>query len=1333
MSELSLPPSMPHSIKKLPKSKQWRLACAVETLETRVLLASTPVPVSFEQPTFIPAPVVGGTDDNRPFGPIYLEDLSGNGKLDIVALTRNGVQVNMGNGDGTFKPPQIYPVYNDFAGGPAADKDTGVVFDGMVMAHLSGDGSLDAVVVESAYNRGTGPNGGLGHVSVLMGNGDGTFKAFKAYTTGPNSRAVTVGDFNGHPDIAVTNDYNRTVSILLGDGNGHFNTTPLTLNVGNEPYGIETINVYEDDLPDLVVGNSTDATLSFLIDTGTTNGVPNFKPQFVVPVPGATSNTTGSSSSGAVGDLEFLNVADINGDGKQDLITPYNVYLNNTAANGLASNAPITFTPVNGGGAPEVIGKVNIGGDGYDSVAVSSSYSIAAVSLGNSAGTFGQFFGYYSTVTGYGFATGYTTAPTNKTFFGLRPDGIAVGDLNGDGLPDIVVADYGFNTQNTPTGLSFPRDEPAGFTVMLAIANHTFDAPRGSALTNPFTSPSGIAGVDSNGFPTSNSVVGRNDYPNSITVADINGDGEPVLQAIITADYGAAATATTSNGVTTFKPSPNYPGSIEVQINDGAGHFTASQELSDAYGPDAVAVADFTGDGIPDLVVADRFKGQIEIFKGNGDGTFNPTATIYAVGTHPQALVVGNFSGDGNQDIVVANYGTPANPVANTPGTLGSVVILQNQGNGSFAAPKVISGTGVSYYASALAVADFNKDDKEDIAVANRLAGTVNILLGNGDGTFIIPTLGSPQIEPVGIGPAALAVGDFNNDGIPDIAVLNETVESLTILKGNSDASFSIQQVYDFPFFPATPIINPKPSKLDSAPVSLAVADLNGDGTPDIVVAYQGTATDQYYGNGVGILLNRNDGSGFLNNPTHLLTSSLNIQDVPPMDTTSKVVHSLPTDVTTADVTGDGKQDLVILNSDGEKYSGTVSILLNSTVEPNNQNTAPVITSATSTTFAVNVPGTFRITTTGTPSPTLMETGALPTGVMFHDNGNGTATLAGTPAAGSMPSYALTITASNGISPNAVQDFTLDIATSSPPVFGGPTSGTLTAGNSGAITVTATGTPTPTFMETGTFPPGVTLIDNGNGSASISGTPASGSEGAYVLTLTAANGVSPAATELFDLTVASSQTVVISGGVVSVPGTTGSDVISLSAGTSQLTVNVNGQITQFALNQVSLVEVSGFGGDDSITVGIGVPAVYINGGGGNDTIVASNIAADTLRGGAGNDSLSGSGTGNEMLLGAAGNDTLVAGDGDDTLNGGAGDDSLIGGTSADLLDGGAGRDTLVGDGAGSTLLGGNGGDSILSGTASELLDGGGGKNTIDGTKADDIVNGGGNDSIILQG
>ena len=127
------------------------------------------------------------------------------------------------------------------------------------------------------------------------------------------------------------------------------------------------------------------------------------------------------------------------------------------------------------------------------------------------------------------------------------------------------------------------------------------------------------------------------------------------------------------------------------------------------------------------------------------------------------------------------------------------------------------------------------------------------------------------------------------------------------------------------------------------------------------------------------------------------------------------------------------------------------------------------------------------MTTTGFPIPALSETGALPTGVTFVDNGDGTATLAGTPAAGTGGTYALTITAANGVLPDATQTFTLTVDQA--PAITSADSTTFTTGTSGTFTVTTTGFPTPALSETGALPTGVTFVDNGDGTATLAGTP----------------------------------------------------------------------------------------------------------------------------------------------------------------------------------------------------------------------------------------------------
>jgi putative Ig domain-containing protein len=177
---------------------------------------------------------------------------------------------------------------------------------------------------------------------------------------------------------------------------------------------------------------------------------------------------------------------------------------------------------------------------------------------------------------------------------------------------------------------------------------------------------------------------------------------------------------------------------------------------------------------------------------------------------------------------------------------------------------------------------------------------------------------------------------------------------------------------------------------------------------------------------------------------------------------------------------------------------------------------APAITSGSTATFNVGSAGSFTVTATGSPTPTLSYWGALPSGVTFTDNGNSTATLAGTSATAG--SYLFTITAANGVSPNATQNFTLTISGIAPAITSGNTA-TFTVGSAGSFTVTATGSPTPQLIAQGALPSGVIFVDNHNGTATLAGTPAAGTTGSYPLTITAANGVSPNATQAFTLTV----------------------------------------------------------------------------------------------------------------------------------------------------------------------------------------------------------------------
>src|SRR5205823_2909632 len=191
-----------------------------------------------------------------------------------------------------------------------------------------------------------------------------------------------------------------------------------------------------------------------------------------------------------------------------------------------------------------------------------------------------------------------------------------------------------------------------------------------------------------------------------------------------------------------------------------------------------MAVGDFNGDGRVDAAVVERRSASVSVLLGKGDATFQ-TAVNYSVSGSPISIAAADFDGDGKPDLAVANQNS-----TNSHG-FGNVSVLLGRGDGTFR-------TAVNFRAGkfpvSVAVGDFNRDGKLDLAVANNGAqynysdNNVSVLFGRGDGTF-------PTLVNYGVGkyPVSVAVADFNGDGKADIAVAELNYGSISVLTGNGD------------------------------------------------------------------------------------------------------------------------------------------------------------------------------------------------------------------------------------------------------------------------------------------------------------------------------------------------------------------------------------------------------------------------------------------------------------------------------------------------------------------------------------------------------------------
>ena len=703
----------------------WGGRMMAETLEGRVLMTASPVGFDFygELPTYsIDLPADYTYHQNS----LTAADVDGDGWVDAIVTFSNRVWIRRNNHDGTLGDAQSY--------------DVGTSPVCIIAADVNHDEALDLVMVD----------GSASDVTVMLNQTDGTFAAPVTYATGGAAYNVAALDLNGDGwlDLVTNNPGAQSVSVLLNKGDGTF-ADPVTTGVSLWNYCMMAADVTGDGAPDLVLANPNDHLVCVMANNK--------------------DGTFGAAAtlSADIGSY-YMTAADVNGDGWSDLISSSDGYNSRTwKISVLESNSDGTFGEVRNfsiNSDAVWLQTADMNGDGRVDLITGGSNGITVLT-NRSDGTFGDAVTYevdnpiYAAVAdmngdgkpdvlaGQSWGTlmvlenngeGGLPAPilTTTNMLGQR---MAAADLDGDGRPELVVGGW---TGSATVG---PLD------VLHNRGDGTFDA---TANYSPGTETYGIALADVDGDGATD-IVTASATDQALYVLVNKGDGS--FASARPYAMGKQVTAITAadlngDGHVDLIATSYMSGSVLVLMNKGDGTFAAPWVYAGGKSPVAVAAVDVTGDGRPEIIVTNRDANTVTVLRNKGAGTF-AKGVSYAAGSGPGAMGAADVNGDGWTDLVVANYST------------NSVSVLLNDKIGGFATPLAHGVTGAP---EVLDLADLNGDGWMDI-ICSVDSISVLVLQNNGDGTFGDP-VSFATLNGSGGNGVTLAAADFNGDGKVDIA-----------------------------------------------------------------------------------------------------------------------------------------------------------------------------------------------------------------------------------------------------------------------------------------------------------------------------------------------------------------------------------------------------------------------------------------------------------------------------------------------------------------------------------------------------------------------------------